>query len=269
MEIIKKYHRAFIISMQNTLEYRFNFLISLVGIFIPIAIQIYLWTAIYSNSSNTKIYSYTYSEMITYVVLAGLVSKLVSAGFETKIAREIKDGGLSRYLIQPISHFLYYISCFIGEKIIHSGIMLSIITFSILALNFVFRIDISIQLCFLFVITLFLAIIINFILFYILGLLGFYMQEVWGILYGAQLALSIVSGGILPLETFGEKMLRIFSILPFKYITYFPINVITGNIGNKDILVGIMIQIIWIFLLGIISKIIWLNGLKKYIAVGG
>lgn len=44
---------------------------------------------------------YSYTEIIVYTLLAGLVSKLVITGFEYQINEDIKDGGLNKYLIRP------------------------------------------------------------------------------------------------------------------------------------------------------------------------
>lgn len=251
------------------MEYRVNFLISLLGIAIPLIMQMYLWTAIFSNSSNSVVYGYTFEEMIIYVVLAGLLSKLVATGFERKMAEDIKDGELSKFLIKPINFFKYTTCCFIGEKSIHIAIMSIIIGVVLALLNYIFGLVITLQGIILFFIAVLLALSINYLLFYMLGLTSLYLSEVWGILYGANLAVMIVSGGILPLETFGDTLLRVFNYLPFKYIVFFPINIISGRLTLTQIYTGFLIQGVWIVILGIMAKIIWSRGLKKFIAAGG
>ena len=269
MRASTKYYRSFIIGLQNSMEYRVNFLVSLLGIAIPLIMQLYLWTAIYKNSASSKVYGYTFRDMIIYVVLAGLLSKLVGAGFETKMAEEIKNGGLSKFLIKPIGYFQYRICCFIGEKSVHIVIMTVIIGIVLVILNLIFGLVITVQGVLLFTVSVILAISINFLLFYMLGLTSFYMSEVWGILYGANLAVTLVSGGILPLETFGNTTLQIFALLPFKYIIYFPITIISGRVSTEEIFFGFGFQIFWIIFLAVIAKLVWKNGLKKYIAAGG
>jgi ABC-2 type transport system permease protein len=269
MKAYVKYQRSFIIGLQNAMEYRVNFLISLLGIAIPLVMQLYLWTAIFSNSSSDKVYGYSFQEMIIYVVLAGLLSKLVATGFEGNMAEEIKNGGLSKFLIKPIGYFQYRICCFLGEKSVHMAMMTAIIGIVLILLNIIYGLVITVQGILFFAIAVIFAICINFLLFYMLGLTAFYMSEVWGILYGANLAVTLVSGGILPLETFGSTILKIFALLPFKYIVYFPITIISGRLSTGEILRGFGFQILWIGLLAVAAKLVWKNGLKKYIAAGG
>jgi len=269
MKSSTKYQRSLINGLQNAMEYRVNFLISLLAIAIPLIMQLYLWTAIFNNSNQQKVYGYTFSQMIIYVVLAGLLSKFVATGFESRISEEIKNGGLSKFLIKPINHFWYTISCFIGEKVIHMGFMTIIIGIVLLILNRVYGLIITPERVGLFILATIFAIAINFLLFYLLGLTSFFMSETWGILYGANLAVTIISGGILPLETFGPTLLQVFAYLPFKYIVYFPISIISGRMAVGEIFDGYLIQVLWIILLTILAKIVWKKGLKKYIAAGG
>lgn len=264
-----KYVQSFIIGMQNALEYRVNFLISLLGIAIPLIMQLFLWTAVFNNASSDQVYGYTFSEMIVYVVLAGLLSKLVATGFEKKIAEDIKNGGISKFLIKPINYFTYTLSCFIGEKSIHLAIMSIIMTIGVISLHVIFGFMITPIEVILFIISVIFALCINFVLFYMLGLIAFYLSEVWGILYGADLAVILVSGGILPLETFGPTLLQLFAYLPFKYIIFFPIQILSGQLTLNEVYFGLGIQIIWIIVLMLIAKFVWTNGLKKYIASGG
>ena len=71
---VKKYTKAFELGFQTALEYRVNFLISLISAAYPIFIQTFLWTAIYNASTEDVVYGYTYRQMIAYTFLAGLVA---------------------------------------------------------------------------------------------------------------------------------------------------------------------------------------------------
>jgi ABC-type uncharacterized transport system, permease component len=68
---------------------------------------------------------------------------------------------------------------------------------------------------------------------------------------------------------FGKDILKFFDLLPFKYIIYFPINILNGKLPVEAILSRIAIQFLWILLLALVSNILWKVGMKKYIAIGG
>ena len=73
MRWLKKYTQSFLLGFETALEYRANFLLSLVSAAYPIFIQTFLWTAIYNASSEGDLYGYTFRQMIAYTFMAGLM----------------------------------------------------------------------------------------------------------------------------------------------------------------------------------------------------
>lgn len=79
----------------------------------------------------------------------------------------------------------------------------------------------------------------------------------------------MLSGGLFPLEVFGETVQKVFNLLPFKYIIYFPINIINGKLDLSMVWYGLILQLFWIFILTLLSAQLWKMGTRKYIAIGG
>lgn len=266
---IPKYAKAFIIGLQSSMEYRTDFLLSIFSGSITIIVQCFLWTAIFKSTGSHRIYGYTYVQLIAYSVLAGLVSKFVSTGFEGEISNDIKTGGLSRFLVQPISYFIYRICCFLGAKVFQLFIAFSISLGVILFLNTYMGLNVSLSSMLISLIPIFFSICLNFLIFFCLSTLSFWMTEVWAVFLGANVISSILNGGVFPLDIFGEKVVRISNMLPFKYVVYFPVNVLNGKLVSGDIVIGILMQVFWMFISGTLCVIFWRLGVKKYAAVGG
>lgn len=264
-----KYLRTFMLGLQNAMEYRINFLFSLLSTVFPVIIQCFLWTAIYGSTSGARVFSYTYTQMITYTVLAGVVTKLISAGFEYEIASEIKEGGLSKYIVRPVNYFLYKISSFMGQKALQLGIMLVITTVILFALNRYFGLDIVFTRILLFFISIVFSLVLNFLIAYCVSMSSFWLSEAGAMLFIVSLLVTIMSGGIFPLEIYGKTLMGLFKFLPFQYTIYYPINVLNGRLDAYAVLQGIFMQNLWIVLLYMLSRILWGLGLKKYIAAGG
>ena len=113
---VEKYSKAFELGFQTALEYRINFLLSLLSAAYPIFIQSFLWTAIYGNSTQDVVYGYTYRQIMIYTFLAGLVSRVVRTGFEYDIMQDIKMGKFSTFLVQPIRYFPYRLCSYQGQN---------------------------------------------------------------------------------------------------------------------------------------------------------
>ena len=98
---MKLYRCVYQMGVETALEYRANMVLTLLSTIFPIIIQTFLWNYLYGNGDAGAMTGYSYTEIIVYTLLAGLVSKLVITGFEYQINEDIKDGGLNKYLIRP------------------------------------------------------------------------------------------------------------------------------------------------------------------------
>lgn len=101
---MKKYACVFHLSLETAMEYRVDFFLSLISTVFPIILQFYLWTAIYSTPTEVN-NVYTYEQIILYTLLAGMTAKLTASGFEHEINKDIKDGGLNKYIVRPVNYF--------------------------------------------------------------------------------------------------------------------------------------------------------------------
>jgi ABC-2 type transport system permease protein len=255
--------------LQTALEYRINFAISLISAIYPIFIQSFLWTAIYNASPETELYGYTYRQMIMYTFLAGLIARLVYTGFEYEIMDDVKNGKFSKFLVQPIGYFPYRIANFFGQKMPSLILILIILAVILLGLNTVWGISIELSRILLFLITLVLALMLNFLIFYSISAMAFWIVEIGFLFEGFRIVIILLSGGIFPLEVFGSAFVRISNLLPFKYTVNYPINVLNGRLPAGEIGYGMIIQGVWIALCTLIASYLWRVGSRRYVAVGG
>lgn len=269
MKAIKKYMRVFLLGIQSSMEYRVNFILSLLSTVFPILIQFFLWSAIFENAGSERVYGYTFAQMLLYVVLAGIVSKFVSTGFEYEVTEDIKLGGLNRFIVQPISYFFFRIIKFIGEKIANLIIMAVIIGGVLFAFSFTLELRFEVFKGVYFTVALLGALALNFLIFFCLSTAAFKMAEISHLYEIVRILIIIISGGIFPLDIFGSKILSILSFTPFSYLAYYPINILNGRLGQDEILRGAVIQLIWIAIFALLCLFMWKRGMKKYVAVGG
>lgn len=266
---LSKYGRAFRMGIGSAMEYRADFFLSLgSGAFIVI-IQCFFWTAVFAASDSPVVYGYTFPQMIAYALIAGLTVKIVSTGFEWEIVEDIKNGGLSKFIVQPIGYFAYRLACFLGRKAVQLVFLLALSLAALgLAAGFLgFELTLSRVLSF--VPFSVLGAVLNFLIYYCLSSLAFTMTEVWGVFYGANQAILMLSGGIFPLDVFGPRVLAILSVLPFKYLVFYPANIINGRFTADEILTGAAVQLVWIAVLIPAARLCWKLGMKRYVAAGG
>lgn len=266
---LRKYTRTFEMGLQTALEYRINFAISLISATYPIFIQCFLWTAIYRDSTETELYGYTYRQIIVYTFLAGLVVRIVRTGFEYEIMDDIKTGKFSKFLVQPLGYFPYRLANFFGQKLPSTAMVLGILAFILIGLNVFWGISVTFDRIVVFLMTLVLALGLNFLIFYCISSMAFWIVEIGFLFEGIRIVIILLSGGIFPLEVFGSRFVQITNLLPFKYTVNYPINVLNGKISSGDIAPGMLIQCVWIAICVLLAHYLWRVGGRRYVAVGG
>lgn len=266
---LSKYTKAFELGFQTALEYRVNFLISLISAAYPIFIQTFLWTAIYKNSSQAVIYGYTYRQMIAYTFLAGLVARIVRTGFEYDIMDDIKSGKFSKFLVQPLGYFPYRLSSYLGQKLPNLGMILAILIVVLLGLHAFGGVTLGLLNLMAFLASLTLAVMLNFLIFYCFSAVAFWIVEIGFLFEGIRIVTILLSGGIFPLEVFGPRVMLALDLLPFKYTVSYPINMLNGKIAPAQFWQGMLVQCVWIGACLALASLLWRIGGRRYVAVGG
>lgn len=266
---MSKYFTCFMMGIQKAVEYRLDFFISFFGAVFPIIIQVSMWSAIYHATGTGMLFGYTYQQMILYTFFVGVLGRFISTGFEYEMNDDIKQGGLNKYIVRPVNYYSYRAACFFGERssvacvftLVIIALLIFFYVFGFFQLN-LFRIVI-------FCISTMLALALIFLLYFCIGLLGLWASEISRVFSAITIIISIISGGVFPLDILGENASKILFYLPFQYLLQFPVDIIIGKEMAHSVWLALGVQFGWVIFFGVLAHLVWNRGLKKYIAVGG
>ncbi|MBI2032684.1 MAG: ABC-2 family transporter protein [Candidatus Levybacteria bacterium] len=263
---MKKYFWVAKNTWEETLTYRFNFLMWRIRTVVLLLSVYFLWHSVIPEGS--RLFGYTQNMMLTYILLTSITNAFVISTRTHEIGDEINSGDLSNFLIKPINYFLYWFWKDIGDKAMN--IVFSIAELTILF--FILRPPVFIQTDFtflsLFCISIFLAIVLYFFVNILLGMIGFWSPEVWAPRFIFSIILGFFAGNYFPLDILPNTVFKIFEALPFSYLIYFPIKIYLGQIGLPEILNGFLLMVLWIGIFFIFVQVVWRKGLKAYTAQG-
>ena len=267
---MRKYLYVLSLGIKETMAYRADFWIGIASAVFPILIQIFMWQALYGGADGATLFNRTYAQMMAYSVSASLLWRLLKTGFEYDIKEDIKNGGLSKYVIRPVEYLPYRLSSFLGQKIavLLSGLALMALALTGVGLYF-HEMPVTLSGVLFFIPVLLGALVLNFLLFFCVGMWAFWLSEIGFMFEAVRIVIVVLSGGIFPLEIFGDTVCRFLKYLPFNYAVGFPVDVLTGAAARPEILAGIAFQLIWIGLMTAIGRGLWNLGTKKYLAAGG
>lgn len=266
---MNKYRCIFLMGIERALEYRVSFLLSMLSAVFPVIIQTAMWNYMYSHTDAAAVFGYEHGQILLYTLLATLVSQMVSAGFEQEMNEDIKMGGLNKYLARPMNYKWNCFFSFVGQKIPRFMVIAPVAAAILLFSRFWKGLPISFGRTMVFLCSLMLAVILNFYIFYCIGLLGFWLTDVGKLFGTVSIVLKVVSGGIFPLDIFGGIIEKLVNVLPFGYTAQFPVNIINGRFGWERIGIGFCFQAAWILAFACLAEVLWRRGLKRYVAVGG
>ena len=266
----RKYLNILRISLIERMTYRGDFLLGTILRFLPLITTILLWQAIYDGSGKTELSGFRYNEMIAYLLLVH-ISRMFSSmpGLSGGIARDIRDGNLKKYLLQPIDMLGYLLSYRLAHKTAY--ICTSCWPYAVLFLIFHDYFDRCPDALTIagYVASLLLAFLVGFFFEASMGLVGFWILEVTSLLYIVNTITFFLSGQLFPLDLMPPFWASLFKALPFQYLAYFPAAVFLGKVEGWSLVHGLAMQLLWCIALVALSRWLYHRGLRRYSAFGG
>ncbi|WP_435017057.1 ABC transporter permease [Tundrisphaera sp. TA3] len=270
LAIARKYGKILRASLVERMAYRGDFLFGTILRFLPMITTILLWKAVYQGSGKDSMAGFKYDEMIAYLLLVN-ISRMFSSmpNLAGGIARDIREGTLKRYLVQPIDMIGYLISYRIAHKLAY--IVTSAIPYALLFFvcrgYFTHLPDAPTFAAFL--LSLILAFLVGFYFETCVGMVGFWFLEVTSLLYIVMTLNFFISGQMFPLDLLPEPWSSLLKFLPFQYMAYFPAVVFLGKAQGADLAWGLAAEAAWAVGFMFLARFLYRLGLRRYGAYGG
>jgi len=266
----------FRVSLEERLVYRGDFALGTFMRFLPIITQIFLWWAVFeslnpADPSKARMVGYSFPDMVAYYLLT-MLSRAFSSmpGLASNIAKQIRDGEIKKFLVQPVDLLGYLFLSRVAHKVAYYTV--ATIPFAI-----VFYLcrdyfvggwpDATRITCF--VASVLLGFVLGFFLEAALGLAGFWFLEVSSLLFVYMLLSFFLSGHMFPIDILPEPFQTIVQYMPLKYLAYFPAAVFLGKVPEEHLAFEMAMLVAWTLGFIILSRILYARGLKRYSGYGG
>jgi len=225
MNRIKFFIFNMVLSFKTLSTYRAATILKFFVNFFLTLISLFLWKAIYNN--DDVISGYTLEETFQYIILLRMCQCVYPFGTAKSYAELIKTGQVTQYLLKPLSLEIQIVSSVIGKSV-YNFCFCSIPSI-ILMLLFVDKWSINIFRLPLFFIWFIGAYVFVFLFEISIGVICYYVKNLWGIDAFKNTIQTLFSGELLPLQFYPHWLLNILDILPFASIYYVPIALLLGK----------------------------------------
>ncbi len=111
--------------------------------------------------------------------------------------------------------------------------------------------------------------LLNYCLKMCLGLLAFWIGRVDGIAQVYTIVMIFLAGNIIPLDLMPAAVERVTFFLPFRYLYFFPVQLLQGRLDFLSALGGLAIQGMWLVLAYLLMQWVFAAGVRRYGAYGG
>jgi ABC-2 type transport system permease protein len=215
------------LAVLNQLEYRFNFAIdALVQPTLVTLVEVTLWSAILYGIGSDSLGGFGRESYIAYALWANFVGRVtINWMYEWQMMEDIDQGRINSLLVRPISFYEFYLSQFIGYK------LLVAISF-IIPVGMSFLLDAPLHLERAPWVALMIVYYLVFVhtLSFLIACLAFYMTRAYSFIGIKNMALWVLSGELIPLDLYPESLRQVLLWLPFASGVYLPVGYLTGRV---------------------------------------
>ncbi len=262
---MRTYLVVFLKALKSQMMYRSAILFGTVSSLLTFLIQVSLWSALLGHGVKNGT---SLSEMVMYLIINSVVLTVTKANISSMIEAAVVDGSVSMLLIRPMSYKYFLLSSVLGQnacKVVMNllpmmAISIFIIDFSLLP---------SIPYFLIFLISVVIGMLIMFEVTYIVGLLAFWIQRCWFVNWYLSAGLVFFGGTAVPLWFYPRQLNILSYFLPFRYITFEPVNIFIHKTPVDRLWLPIAAGLAWLFLLTIIDRLMWQQATNRLSVNGG
>ncbi len=250
----------------NTLAYRLRYYTGIVTYFIYVTVYYFIWKAIYEHSAN--IAGFDFSHILTYVALGWIIRSFYYNNIDQDMAYQVMEGKLAMDLIKPVNIQLMYMAQALGESMFRA-VMLSLPTAIVLLLVYPVRGPASAHHLAAFLVSVVLSFFLVAAINFAVGTFAIRLKSILGLLRAKYFLLELFSGLLLPISFFPAIFQKMFSFMPFQYISYIPVLLYLGKIDGRAIAASLALQLFWVLAMVALGAAMWKWSSRRITIQGG
>lgn len=252
----------------ESLQFRLGTVVIVIGNLLYLIVVYFLWKAIYASSGTDIVNGMTFSDTLIYLVLATALFNFMEMYIVWEMGRDIQSGKIALNLLKPMEYRGFMFWSYSGS-FVTQFFFTFLPTFIVVAAVTHGAIHIGINMLF-FVISVIMAVSINYSIDFLVGTICLYTESIWGINIMKQVIVMLLSGATIPLAFFPEPLKTIVYYMPFQSIYNAPLSVLlNGTPQPQTILTTLGTQLFWCVVMMLISKLFWKISLRQITVNGG
>lgn len=259
------YIQQFKTTMVAMFQYRASLLIWMIGHVLEPLVYLIIWSVV-SNTGGGSVGAYTKGGFAAYFIVLMLVNHVTYTWIMYEFEYRIREGMLSFSLLKPV----HPIHSDVADNISSKAITLPFMVLIALGLAALFHpvLSPSPWAIALFFPALALAFLVRFTVEWTLAQAAFWTTRVGAINQAYFFLMLFLSGQLAPLSLLPAPVGIAASVLPFRWMVSFPVELLLGRLSTAQALLGLGAQALWAAAGLLLLRTVWRAGLRVYAAVG-
>lgn len=263
--MIRIYRQLLTAQFQAAAQYRIQFVLWMLFSVIRPTIFMAAWVAV-ANAQGGSVGGYAAADFAAYFVALALVTHLTGAWDFFEFEFEVRQGRLAPKLLRPLHPLHYAIVQAIVFKLTTLPALLAILV--LLAVTFHARFEATAVHYLLFVPSVVLGWLLNFMLGWVVACAAFWLNRVHTVSTIMQRISFIFAGQIAPIALMPAALQVVCWALPFAYTLAVPTMILRGDVTAELALVLMAGQAGWLVAAFVVFRLVWRAGLRQFSAVG-
>ena len=254
----------------ESLQFRLGTAVTIFANLIYLALVYFLWKAIYDSSGSDVVNGMTFYDTMIYLILATAIFNFLEMFIVWDMSRAIQSGEIIMHLLKPMKYRKYTFWSYSGNHVI-SFCLTFVPTFIVVMLVTKGAIPMGVNILF-FIISLVLALIINFNIEMLVAPICLYTESTWGINIVKETIVLLLSGATIPLAFFPETFRKVLDFLPFRAVYDIPLTILLKKNGAdtpEGLLQMLALQLGWCIILTVAGNLFWNHAVKQITVNGG
>lgn len=257
--------------IQDAIAYRGSFLGFFVGEIFYCFVMYFIWKAVFLSSGKADFMGFSMENMTTYLFVTYITLFLTGTDSAYAVGEEIREGSIIMRMIKQIQLDFSLLFFELGNK----AIVMSFVFLPVIVGVEIYRYIATQSLAFhlgyfiAYLCSIMLSYLLSFYLNLAFGYLAFFLMNLWGFNILKESILRFLSGAIIPIAFMPYWAQGILKVLPFSSLSYTPTMIYMGKYSGMNLVLGIGMQVFWVFVFYMICKGIWRIAEKHLCVQGG
>lgn len=217
------------------------------------------------EAAQSDRFDLTPTELVQYFLAVFLVRQFTVVWVIWEFEREVVEGKLSPYLLQPIDPAWRHFFSHVSERFARLPFAILLVGLFLLLYPYAAWLP-RLDNLLLGLLAIVLAFCLRFLMQYTFALAAFWterasaLEQFWFLLY------TFLSGMVAPLSLFPDAVREVVLWTPFPYLIYFPASLLINR--PQNVAQGFMAMVLWSVLFWGLNRWLWRRGLRQYSGMG-